>query len=171
MRSMAARLTVLAAIVVAGCGYRLTSSPQGRMPAGRTVWVTFPRNETISQSAQTTVRRTLYEELHAARGLTSAADVHSADFQLSGRIVSYASRIISYTASDQAREYRLTTEVELEVRRNGEAAPLWKGILQASADFPAHSDLALQRNAEEAALSALSRSIAGRLVAALEQAY
>ncbi len=154
-----------------GCGYRLASSASTKMPAGQSLWVPFIVNESISPSAQTVIRRAMYEELHAARGLVPSPDQGSSDLRLTGRLASYSSRILSYSAADRAAEYRLTAEVELELRRRGEPQALWKGILQASADYPASSDLALQHNAEEAALDKLSRILAARLISAVEQDY
>ena len=49
--------------------------------------------------------------------------------------------------------------------------PLWKGVLSASKDYQANSDLALQRNAEESALDAAGRIIAQKFISASERSY
>jgi len=105
------------------------------------------------------------------RGLSPAGSQAEGDLQVKGTLRSYSIRAISYTAADRAKEYRLTIDVELELLRKGGGAPLWKGLLQSSHDYPASTDLALQRDAEEAALAAASRILAQKFLTAVEQSY
>lgn len=135
------------------------------------MWVAFIVNESISPTAQTVIRRALLEEGHSMRGLPTAGGEADADLRVSGTLRSYYTRAVSYNALDQAREYRLTIDVELELRRKGGEAPLWKGTLQAFQDFPANTNLASQRSAEEAALAAASRILAQRFLVAVEHSY
>jgi hypothetical protein len=95
----------------------------------------------------------------------------SAGLIVKGRLVSYSNSAVSYSAVDRARSFRLTLSVELELYRTGETAPIWKGLLSASKEYPANIDLALQRNAEESALDAASRIIAQKFISAAEQSY
>jgi len=157
--------------LMAGCGYRLAGSAENRLESGQSLWVPFIANESVSPTAQTVIRRALLEEGHAMRGLYPAKSQADADLNVSGTLRSYATRAISYTSIDHAREYRLTIEVELELRRKGGTTPLWKGMLQASQDYPANSNLALQHSAEEAALAAASRILAQKFLTAVEQSY
>jgi outer membrane lipopolysaccharide assembly protein LptE/RlpB len=155
----------------AGCGYRLAGSAENRLAPGQSLWVPFIANESVSPTAQTVIRRALLEESHAMRGLSPAASLADADLSVSGSLRSYALRAVSFTSIDHAREYRLTIEVELELRRKGVAAPLWKGTLQAFQDFPANANLALQRSAEESALAGASRILAQKFLTSVEQSY
>jgi outer membrane lipopolysaccharide assembly protein LptE/RlpB len=164
-------LLALLLATAAGCGYHLTNSQPGRFGAARTVWVPFFVNESISPTAQTVLRRAFYEELHALRGLSPAAAAESADLVMKARLVSYSSKAVSYSAIDQAREYSLNLNVELEIAGKGESVPLWKGQIQGSKQYPANADLALQRNAEEQALDAAARIIAHKFISALEESY
>lgn len=157
--------------VLAGCGYHLTNSPAHRLTAGQQIWVPFIGNESISPSAQTVLRRALYAESHALRGLTPSSNESAADLIVKGRLVSYTNTVTSYSAIDQVRSYRLAISVELEIYRKGEAAPYWKGVLNAAKEYPANIDLALQRNAEESALDAASGIIAQKFISAIEQSY
>lgn len=156
---------------LAGCGYHLTNSSSQRFASGQTLWVPFITNESVSPTAQTVLRRALYEEFHALRGLVAAKSEPASDLYMKGKLVSYTIKIVSYNASDRVREYKLTLDVEMELYRTGVAAPLWKGRLQASKNFPANSNLALQRNAEESALDAAARIIAQKLIMSTEQSY
>ena len=156
---------------VAGCGYHLTNSSSGRFGDARKVWVPFFSNESISPTAQTVLRRAFYEELHALRGLNPADSAESADLAMKARIVSYTGKTVSYSALDQAREFSLSLNVELEIARKGQPLSLWKGQIQGSKQYPANANLALQRNAEEQALDAAARIIAHKFISALEESY
>lgn len=164
-------LLLILILILSGCGYQLTSSTKHSLAAGQTLWVPFMGNESLSPTAQTVLRRALYDECHALRGLVATDSEASADLFMKGRLLSYSSKIISYSSVDQASEYRLMLAVELELYRTGVALPLWKGVLQASKNFPVNANLALQRNAEERALEAAARIIAQKFILSTEQAY
>lgn len=155
----------------AGCGYHLTGSQSQHLGAAQTIWVPFFSNESISPTAQTVLRRAFYEELHALRGLAPASSEGSADLAMKARIISYSSTVVSYNAVDHASEYSLSLNVELEITKKGDTSPLWKGQLHAEKQYPAGTDLALQRNAEEQALDAAARIIAQKFISALEESY
>ena len=167
------RLLVMAVMfsLLTGCGYHLAGTAGNRLPPGQSLWVAFIGNETVSPTAQTVIRRALLEEGHALRGLYPATSLADAELGVSGTLRSYATRAVSYSSIDHVREYRVTIEVELELRRRETGAPLWKGTLQAFQDYPANTNLALQRSAEEAALAAASRILAQRFLTAVEQSY
>lgn len=164
-------LLALLLSTAAGCGYHLTNFQSGRFGTARTVWVPFFSNESISPTAQTVLRRSFYEELHAMRGLNPAVTAESADLTMKARLISYSIKAVSNNALDQAREYSLSLAVELEIVKKGETVPLWKGQIQGSKQFPAGSDLALQRNSEEQALDAASRIIVHKFISSLEESY
>jgi outer membrane lipopolysaccharide assembly protein LptE/RlpB len=165
-------LSVLVLLLfMTACGYHFAGSAANRLAPGQSLWVSFIGIEIDSPSAQTVLRRALLEECHALRGLYPADSAATADLRLKGSLRSYAARAMSYTALDQVKEYRVTVEVDLELSRKGEATPLWKGTLQSYQDYPANTDLALQRSAEEAALSAASHILAQKFLMAVEQAY
>lgn len=158
-------------LTLTGCGYHFAGSSGNRLAAGQSLWVSYIGIEIVSPSAQTVLRRSLIEECHALRGLYPAANEATADLRMTGHLRSYSSGVVSYSALDLAREYRLSIEVELELFRKGETIPFWKGVIQSYQDYPTNTDLALQRSAEEAALAAASRIIAQKLLMAVEQSY
>ena len=153
------------------CGYHFAGSAGNTLAAGQSLWVSFIEIEIDSPSAQTALRRALLEEGHALRGFYPSADAASADLRVTGKLRSYTARAMSYSALDQARLYRLTMEVDLELFRKGETAPFWKGTLQGSQDYPANTDLAQQRSSEAAALVSASHILAQKFLMAVEQAY
>ena len=158
-------------LFLAACGYHFSASSDNKLASGQSLWVSFIGVETDSPSAQTILRRSLLEECHALRGLYPSAREATADLRVTGHLRSYTAGAVSYTARDLVREYRLTIEVDLELSRKGETIPFWKGTLQSYQDYPANTDLALQRSAEEAALAAASRILAQKFLTAVEQSY
>jgi outer membrane lipopolysaccharide assembly protein LptE/RlpB len=164
-------LLLMLAVIVSGCGYHLTNASPGRFESVRTVWVPFFANESISPNAQTVLRRAFYDELHALRGLVPAGSESTADLAMKARIISCSSRAVSYDAHDQAREYLLTLNVELEINKKGQTIPFWKGVLGGTKQYPANSNITLQRNAEDQALDAAARIIAHTFISAMEESY
>ena len=166
-------ISVLAVLFfLTACGYRFAGSGGNNLTSGQSLWVSFIVIESDSPpSAQTVLRRALLDECHALRGMSPSGTAAGADLRVNGTLRSYSVRAMSYTALDKVREYRLTIEVELELYRGGETKPIWKGTLQSYQDYPTNTDLALQRNAEEAALGAVSRTLARKFLMAVEQSY
>jgi outer membrane lipopolysaccharide assembly protein LptE/RlpB len=164
-------LLVLLLNTVAGCGYHLTNSSSEQLGTAKTVWIPFFSNESISPTAQTVLRRAFYDELHALRGLSPAQNEESSDLVMKARIVSYTSKAVSYNALDQAREYSLNLNVELEIAKKENILPLWKVQLQVTKQYPANTNLALQRNSEEQALDAAARIVAHKFISAVEGSY
>jgi outer membrane lipopolysaccharide assembly protein LptE/RlpB len=158
-------------LILTGCGYHLSGTGANRIASSQSLWVSFIGIEIDSPSAQTVLRRALLDEGHSVRGLYPADAEASADLRVTGRLRSYTAGAVSYSAADLARVYRLSIEVELELFRRGEITPFWKGTLQSYQDYPANTDLALQRSAEQAALSAASRLLAQKFLMAVEQSY
>lgn len=169
-------LVLVVLLILSGCGYRITGFNASNTDYnGRTVWVDFIGNTTGSSTAQTNLKRGFLEEFHAFRGMLPSTVRSESDLVVSGSIRSYTIRAVSYTAADQVRENRLSIEVELEVRERTSLTALWKGVISASQDFPAsdplNPNLALQKNAEEAALVAASRKLAQTLITSMEVSY
>lgn len=162
---------VLLLLLTSGCGYHLTNQHSGRQLDAKTIWIPFFGNESVSPVAQTVLRRSFYEEFHALRGLTPAANEAVADLTMQTRLLSYSNKATSYSSLDKAVIYTMLIEVELAIFKNGDKTPFWKGRLSAEKQYPANSNLAVQRNAEEQALDAASRIVAQKLVSALEETY
>jgi outer membrane lipopolysaccharide assembly protein LptE/RlpB len=162
---------VVVSALATGCGYQLTRATTQTLRADQKLWVQLISNESVSPTAQTVLRRALYDEFHALRGLAPSDSEQDADLIMKGRVVSYSRTALSYSALDRAREFRLTVEVELELYKKEQATPFWKGLLQASTEYPANVNLSLQHNAEESALDTVARIIAHKMISATEQSY
>lgn len=165
-------VALLASLVLfCSCGYRITGHGTVFTGDSRSLWVAPLINETLSPTAQTVFRRALYEECHALRGLTPAPSEADSRFHLRGKVISYFLKPLSYTSRDRIREYRLSVELELELRDTTTKATLWKGVIPGAAVFPVDIDTSQQKNAEEAALESAARQIAQNFIASVEQSY
>jgi len=161
-------------LLIAGCGYRFTADQGTRLAAGQTVWVPFLKNSTVYPNASVVLKRALFEQFSALRGITPAVSEETGDLWLEGSVTGYSTVVVSYSAGDTAKEYRLTLSADISVRRKGDssdAVPLWKGSLSAWQDFPVATSIELQRNSEDAALAAAARKLAQKLIWQMEQNY
>lgn len=165
---------LLALLLTAGCGYRFTADNGTRLAAGQAVWVPYFKNKTVYANASVALKRALFDQFVELRGIMPAASADQADLIVEGTLNSYGAGVVSYTAFDTAKEYRLTITAEITVVKRGDAKgskPFWKGTLTAWQDYPVARTIELQRNNEDAALTAASRKLAQQLIWQMEQQY
>lgn len=161
-------------LVMSGCGYRFTADQGTRLAAGQTVWVPFLKNSTVYPNASVVLKRALFEQFSALRGITPAVSQQTGDLWLEGAVTGYSTAVVSYSAADTAKEYRLTLSADIRVRRKGDSSdsvPIWKGSLSAWQDYPVAATIELQRNSEDAALAVAARKLAQQLIWQMEQDY
>lgn len=161
-------------MTVVGCGYRFTADSGTRLLAGQTVWVPFFKNATVYANASVILKRSVFEQFTQQRGILPAADPDMADLLIEGTLTGYGAGVVSYSAADTAKEYRLTLSADITVRKRGDgqqSKPLWKGSVSAWQDYPVAATVELQRSNEDAALAAASRKLAEQLIWNLEQGY
>ena len=149
-------------LVAGGCGYVAVGGNDGLL-AGRPVTVAIFANRTTRPKLETVLAKSLRWEV-ARLSPASLVSEDRAELILGGAVTSVVTAPISYSAADRVREYRLTlqAEVVLTERRSGKV--LWKGTETGQAEYPVSQDLALQLNAEEAALKEASRRLSERIV-------
>ena len=167
-------MLVLATLLVCGCGYRFTADSGTRLAPGQTVWVPFFKNATVYANASVALKRALFEQFAEQRAIMPAATAEQGDLLLEGTLTGYGAGVVSYSAADTAKEYRLTVSAEIKVRKRGaakESKPLWKGTVSAWQDYPVAATVELQRSSEDAALTAACRKLAQQLIWNLEQQY
>ena len=167
-------LVLLLSVVLAGCGYRFTADSGTRLPAGQTVWVAYVQNNTVYPAASVALKRALFDQFAALRGIMPAATPAEGDLLVEGTLTGYGAGNASYTAADIVREYRLTVSAEITVRRKADdktVSPLWKGTVSAWQDYPVAATIEQQRSNEDGALQAASRKLAQQVIWNLEQGY
>jgi len=159
-------LTTLA-VLLQGCGYSLAVRNTA-IPSGQTVDVRMFKNRTFQPNIEAEFRQALVNEL-LSRGETIRGD--SADFVISGEIVALSNQTTAFSAVDQAMFYTIVLQIqgELTERRSGKV--VWKGTESVSQGYPVNADLALQRNAHSAAVSAACAKAARLLAVKMNQSF
>ena len=166
--------SLLTLLLMVGCGYRFTADSGSRLSTGQTVWVPFFKNATVYANASVALKRAIFDQFAEQRGILPAATVEQGDLILEGTLTGYGASVVSYSAADNAREYRLTITADITVRQRDttrDNAPLWRGTLSAWQDYPVAATIEMQRSNEDAALTAASRKLAQQLIWNLEQQY
>ncbi len=161
-------------LFVSGCGYRFTADSGSRLSSNQKVWVAYFENNTVYTNASVVLKRAFFDQFASMRGILPAGRPADGELLVEGRITGYVNTILSYTAADTAKEYRLTITSEVTVRRASsgkDSKPLWKGTVSAWQDYPVGATVELQRSSEDAALSAASGKLAQKVIFNLEQNY
>ena len=159
-------LTILA-ILLQGCGYSLAAR-NTVIPSGQTVDVRMFANRTYEPGIEAEFRQALVSEF-LSRGEKVVPEL--ADFIISGEIAALKIDTAAFSAVDEAMLYTIALEVhgELTDRRSGKV--VWKGTETIRQVYPANDDLALQRNAHSAAVSAACAKAARLLVVKMNQSF
>ena len=162
LKSLFLFLAAVFLLAAGGCGYFAVGERDGLL-AGRPVNVAIFANRTTRPRLENVLAKSMRWEI-ARLSPASLVGEERAELILGGVVTSVATAPVSYSASDRVREYRLTlqTEAILTERRSGKV--VWKGTETGEAVYPVNQDLALQLNAEEAALKEASRRLAERIV-------
>jgi outer membrane lipopolysaccharide assembly protein LptE/RlpB len=145
-------LLVATAVLLGGCGYRLTSHPDLVSPvSGKNVAVEVFVNRSYRANLGAIMAGRLAETL-AMRSGGRVVSVEDADLVLTGTVLGYANNPVSYSAADTVKEYRARVTVEAVLTEKHTRKVVWKGTLAWFQDYPVNSVVALQQNNEEAAI-------------------
>lgn len=160
-------LLSLLALLLHGCGYSLAAR-KTVIPAGQTVAVRMFANRTYQPNIDGELRQALVNELQS-RGERVVPE--PAGFSISGEIAALKLDTAAFSADDKAMLYTLVLEIqgELTDRRSGKA--VWQGAETIKQIYPANQDLALQRNAHFAAVTAACAKAARLLVDRMSQSF
>jgi len=167
-------LFLILLLLLPACGYHFTADTATRLKADQKVWVPYFKNATVYANASVALKRAVFDQFAEQRNILPAASPEEGDLILEGTLTGYGAGVVSYSATDAAKEYRLTISADITVRRRDEpkeAKPLWKGSISAWQDYPVATTVELQRSSEDAALAAASRKLAQQLIWKIEQQY
>jgi outer membrane lipopolysaccharide assembly protein LptE/RlpB len=148
---------------LAGCGYHTVGWETGPLgSAGNTVSVPVFTNKTFKPNLESTLANAVVDEF-AKRNNPRIARSDDADMTLTGEVATYNSTAISYSRSDTITEYVASMKLVATLRRNSNQQVLWKGELSWSQAFPANTNIAIQQNAEDAAIQEICQKLAQQL--------
>ncbi|MBI1920213.1 MAG: molecular chaperone [Geobacter sp.] len=154
---------LLPLFLLAGCGYHFPSRDGGPLAVyGESITIPIFANKTQKANLEILLANELLDEFHRKRGV-KVIDTEGGDLRLSGTITSYGTAAVSYSATDTVKEYRATMAVGAVLKSNRDGKVIWKGTVSRSQDFPANTDIALQRNSEDAAIREILGKVAQEL--------
>lgn len=148
---------LIAATLVSGCGYRPVVV-RGPLAEGNGVNVTLFANKSYRPGVEGILARNLIDEF-AFRSGGKVLPGDQADLELTGVILSYATVPVSYTALDSIKEYNAVIGVQAVLREQHTQKVVWKGDFIGQQVFPVDPNIALQKNAEEAATVKICRRL------------
>lgn len=149
----------LLALLLSGCGYHAASLRGPLADANGVNVVTFS-NKSYRPGVEGILARDLVDEL-ALRTGGRVLPGDEAQLELTGAVLSYEAVPVSYTAADTIKEYRSVVKVQAVLREKQTQKVLWKGDVSEDQVFPVNPNIALQQNAEAAAVQYICRKLAG----------
>ena len=160
-------ITVLSlAALLNGCGYSL--AVKTGLLDGRDVQVGMFANRTYQPDVEAKLRLAMVQELVARGEHPVTAD---ANLTVTGEVEKLVVETVAYSAADKASLYRVTIAVNAELLDKKNGRVLWKGGESLSQDYPATLDLALQKNARDAAVTEVCKAISKVLLARMNQSF
>lgn len=148
---------LLALMLAGGCGYHPVAK-RGPLGEANGVNVVLFANRSYRPGVEGILARDLVDQL-ALRSGGRVLPGDQAQLELSGAVLSYAVVPVSYTAIDRIKEYKSVLSVQATLREQRTLKVLWKGDLTEEQVFPVNANIALQQNAEEAAIAKVSRRL------------
>ncbi|WP_226373923.1 LPS assembly lipoprotein LptE [Citrifermentans bemidjiense] len=161
---MALRTIVLALLVLVlagGCGYRPVVQ-RGPLAEANGVDIVLFANKSFRPGVEGVLARDLIDEF-ALRTGRRVLPGDKAQLELSGTVLSYATSPVSYNRLDAIQEYSAAMTVQASLREKRTQKVLWKGELTEQQVYPVNANIALQQNAEEAAVAKVTRRLAERI--------
>lgn len=159
-------LLLVIVLLLGACGYHFPGQG-GSLPGGveRIHIVMFDNltREPLLENRLTT------EVIDVFSGRSTIRQVASeeAEAELSGRILSYDSRSISYQQGDQISKYRASMVVAVRLQRTDNQALLWEGTVRWQTEYDAAADKMLQGDDERRAQDELARRLAEEIFSRL----
>jgi outer membrane lipopolysaccharide assembly protein LptE/RlpB len=163
-------LFILSATVlgmISGCGYSLAGRDTNLIRE-RTIVVSMFANRSYQPGIEGKLRLALVNELAAGGNKVEASD---AELVIDGEIESLSLETAAFSSADKAVLYRAVMTVRIQLAEKKSGKVIWKSSETLSQEYPTSADLALQRNARDAALSSLCEKMARIVVNRMNQTF
>lgn len=154
-------LALLALVLAGGCGYRPVVQ-RGALAEANGVNIVLFANKSFRPGVEGVLARDLIDEF-ALRTGRRVLPGEEAQLELSGTVLSYSTNPVSYNRFDAIKEYAASMTVQASLREKRTQKVLWKGELTEQQVYPVNANIALQQNAEEAAVAKVTRRLAERI--------
>ncbi len=162
MDKLFSSILLLIIFCLSGCGYHAVNwdtSPYSG--AGKTINIPIFANKTYKPNVEGVMTDAVVDQFARSKGLEVQSS--QADLTLCGEVLSYGYGAVAYSRSDVITEYSASMTVSATLRNSRTLKVLWKDTVSWSQTFPANSNIALQQNAEDAAIQEICRKIAQKL--------
>ena len=151
-----------AALCLAGCGYSLKATAPHKL---RTIYVETFRNQTFEPALQIELTNEIIDRF-LFDGTLQVASKEKADAVLKGTLTTFLREPLSFTSTEEVREYRLTLFVDLALWDNRTQKILWeeKRFVGDTTFFTTGRLAKSEEKARTEALKELARRIVDRTV-------
>jgi len=163
-------LTLVVALVVAGCGYEFGTTVKPGSARGLHLAVPVFYNDTFEPVLDKRVTEFVRRQFLQADGLTLVNDVGAAPFVLKGRIRSYGLQTLSFRQGF-VNEQRVNLQVEVTFEDAGGRKVLWQESYRTSAEFFQTTDLATNRARQDRATEEACQAVAENIVSRVLETY
>lgn len=153
--------------MIAGCGYTLAGRETGLI-SERKIAVSMFANRTYQPGIEGKLRLALVNELAAKGHLVESSDT---DIVITGEIEALSLETTAFSGEDKTIMYRAVMTVQMQLTEKKSGKVVWKTSETVRQEYPSSADLALQRNARDAALSSLCEKMARTVVNRMNQAF
>lgn len=154
-------IVLLAAALCSGCSYSPVIQ-RGPLAGANGVNVVLFANKSYRAGVEAVLARQMIDEFALKTG-GRVLPADKAELELSGVVLSYNTVPVSYTAADVIKEYKAVLAVQATLRDQLSQKVIWKGDVTEQQVYPVNANIALQQNAEDAAIEKISRRISERI--------
>jgi outer membrane lipopolysaccharide assembly protein LptE/RlpB len=153
-------LLILFVSLLTSCGYHFPGQSEA-LPGGvESVYLPLFSNRTNQPLLDSLMTSSLSKVLSRNAQIDLVEHREGADAVLTGEIVSYSGKALSYTSSDTIASYRVQMEIVLTLTRIGNGEILWQQKATRSEDFDGGDDVLSQDDYEDAARNELMDALA-----------
>ena len=157
---------MILAALLSGCGYSLVQKTGALYD--KNLKVDLFVNRSFQPDLEAVLRKAIIAEL-VARGIRPVSG--DAVLGITGSIDRVESQAVAYSANDKTMLNRVSITISAELVDKQSARLLWKGAETLSQDYPATTDIALQKNSRDAAVYGICQAISRVLVTKMSQNF
>jgi outer membrane lipopolysaccharide assembly protein LptE/RlpB len=156
-------LLILSVGLLTSCGYRFPGQSEA-LPGGvKSVYLPLFNNRTNKPLLDSLMTSSLSQVLSRNAQIDLVGRRELADAVLTGEILSYSGKALSYTSSDDIAKYRVQMEIAVKLVRVSDGEILWQKSATRSEDYDEDDDAQSQDDYEEAARGELTQNLAEEL--------
>lgn len=168
MRTLVFAASLLAGVLLAGCGYHAPGAGDQWVGSGsRTLYVEPFANHTPEPYLETILTDEIVTQFNYSRLVDLTSQRDTADLLMTGAVTSFSSSALAYNPRDNISEYRAQMTATAKLLRRSDNAVLWQGTLSRDEVFSSRDDKSQQRVGERLAARKTAERLAEDLLARL----